>query len=401
MKRQFKFTKKLIDALPPCPPNSTSKEVEYSDQDIAGLRLQVNRLGRKFFLFRYQHQGRKRSMKIGGYPEVAIDDARQQVIEWRSMLLKGIDPQDKRDEDTKAGLTFRQFWDGHLKPHVVANKRSAKADISRIAHVLAKFGDREMAKITPMELQQFHNENLTVKKLAPASCNRIFELVRRSYNLCCKVWGLLPESDNHAKGIRLFRENNKSERYLSEPEISRLMQALDKASNQTIADAIRLLLASGCRKSEIFNLRVEHLRLEEESLYIPTPKSGRGRHVVLNAVALEIVKRRLPLATNGFLFESHRIPGHPINNATKAWLAILREAEIDHRTTTLHCLRHTHAALLTRNCSLHEIAGILGHSHISTSQRYAHLQQGQLARKSALVAEIMQSSRGTARSLAG
>lgn len=401
MKRQFKFTKKWLDGLPPCPADSASKEVEYSDLDIAGLRVQVNRQGRKFFLFRYQHQGRKRSMKVGAYPEVGIDEARQQVIEWRAMLLKGIDPQDQRDEELQTGLTFQQFWDEHLKPHVVANKRSAKADISRIQHVLAKFGHREMAKITPMELQQFHNENLTVKKLAPASCNRIFELVKRSYSLCCRVWGLLPESSNHAKGIKLFRENNKSERYLSEEEISRLMQALDKAPNQTFADAISLLLATGCRKSEIFNLRVEHLRLEQESLYIPIPKSGRGRHVVLNAVALEIVRRRLPLARNGFVFESHRNPGHPINNASKAWRAILKDAGIDHRTTTLHCLRHTHAALLTRVCSLHEIAGILGHSHISTSQRYAHLQQGQLARKSALVAEIMQSSTGVALSVAG
>lgn len=392
MKRQFKFTKKGLDGLPPCPADSASKEVEYSDLDIAGLRVQVNRQGRKFFLFRYQHQGRKRSMKVGAYPEVGIDEARQSVIAWRAMLLKGIDPQDERDEELQTGLTFQQFWEEHLQPHVLANKRSAKADISRIQHVLAKFGQREMAKITPMELQQFHNENLTVKKLAPASCNRIFELVRRSYNLCCKVWGLLPESANHAKGIKLFRENNKSERYLSEYEISRLMAALDKAPNQTFADAIRLLLATGCRKSEIFNLRVEHLRLEQESLYIPIPKSGRGRHVVLNAVALEIVKRRLPLARNGYLFESVRNPGQPINNATKAWTRILKVAGIDPKTTTLHSLRHTHAALLTRVCSLHEIAGILGHSHISTSQRYAHLQQGQLAQKSALVAEIMQSA---------
>ena len=60
MKRQFRFNKRSIDALPPCPADAGSKEVEYSDLEISGLRLQVNRMGRKFFLFRYQIGGRKR-----------------------------------------------------------------------------------------------------------------------------------------------------------------------------------------------------------------------------------------------------------------------------------------------------------------------------------------------------
>ena len=72
MKRQFRFTKRSLDALPPCPANSASKEIEWSDLDIGGLRVQINRQGRKSFLFRYQVHGRKRAMKAGSYP--VIDD---------------------------------------------------------------------------------------------------------------------------------------------------------------------------------------------------------------------------------------------------------------------------------------------------------------------------------------
>ncbi len=258
MKRQFKFSKKLIDTLPPCPADAGSKEVEYSDQEISGLRLQVNRMGRKFFLFRYQIAGRKRSMKVGGYPEVSIDDARQKVIEWRALLINGIDPQDQREEQMKASLTFKQFFDDYLWPHVQATKRSAKADESRYRnHILPKFGDREMAKITPLEWQRFHNDNKT--KLAPASANRVFEVVRRSYNLACGLWDLLPPSANTAKGIKLHKENNRRERYLSHEELQRLMPALDTAQNQMMADAFRLLLATGCRKNCRRAFKFDHL----------------------------------------------------------------------------------------------------------------------------------------------
>lgn len=395
MKRQFKFSKKLIDTLPPCPADAGSKEVEYSDQEISGLRLQVNRMGRKFFLFRYQIAGRKRSMKVGGYPEVSIDDARQKVIEWRALLINGIDPQDQREEQMKASLTFKQFFDDYLWPHVQATKRSAKADESRYRnHILPKFGDREMAKITPLEWQRFHNDNKT--KLAPASANRVFEVVRRSYNLACGLWDLLPPSANTAKGIKLHKENNRRERYLSHEELQRLMPALDTAQNQMMADAFRLLLATGCRKNEILHLKFEQLRLDRREIYLPSPKGGRGRHVVLNDVALEILQRRQPIPGNPYVFPG-RVSGQSITSPAKAWRAVLKAAGIDPKTTTLHTLRHTHASYLVGVASMREIAAILGHADIATSQRYAHVDNSRLRIASSHVADLMRSAASPAR----
>ena len=390
MKRQFKFTKKAIDALPPCPPDAGSKEIEFSDQEVTGLRLQVNRLGRKFFLFRYQFAGRKRAMKVGGYPEVTIDEARQKAIEWRALIVKGIDPQLQRAEANQVGMTFKQFFEDYLWSHIKANKRSARSDESRVRiHLLPKFGDREMAKITALEIQQFHNQNRN--KMAAATANRVFEILRRSYNLACGTWGLLPESANATRGIRLHQENNRKERYLSQLELKRLMQALSKAPNQTMADVFRMLLATGCRKSEILQLRFDQLRLDRREIYIPAPKSGRGRHVVLNDISLDILKRRQPLPGNPYVFPG-KVAGQAINNPAKAWLAVLRAAEIDPSITTLHTLRHSHASFLVGVASLHEIAGILGHADTATTQRYAHVDSSRLRQVSEHVADLMRSA---------
>lgn len=393
MKRQFKFSKKAIDALLPCPLNAGSKEVEYSDQEIGGLRLQVNRLGRKFFLFRYQFAGRKRSMKVGGYPEVGIEEARQKVIEWRALLIQGVDPQAEREEARKAGLTFGQFYTDYLLPHIRATKRSAKDDIGRtVNHILPVFKDREMAKITPLELQRFHNDKRA--SLSPATSNRIFEIIRRSYNLAV-YWRLLPESANAARGIKLHKENNRRERYLSHEELQRLMPALDAAPNQTMADVFRMLLATGCRKNEILQLRFDQLRLERREIFIPSPKSGRGRHVVCNDVVLEILARRTPVPGNPFVFPG-KVAGRPINNPAKAWRAVLVAAGIDPQTTTLHTLRHTHASYLVGVASMREIASILGHADIATSQRYAHVDNSRLQAVSSHVAELMRAAKKVA-----
>lgn len=143
MKRQFRFTKRALDALPPCPENSKAKEIEYSDLEVAGLKVLCNRIGRKSFLFRYVFDGRKRSMKVGGYPETEITDARMKVIEWRALLAKGIDPQEAIQQAERSRLTFQRFFDDYLWQHWKSTKRSAKADRSRWEnHVLPIFGTK-------------------------------------------------------------------------------------------------------------------------------------------------------------------------------------------------------------------------------------------------------------------
>ncbi len=47
--RKFPFTKKSIEALPAHDPDSPSREAEYSDQEMIGLKLRVSKNGRRFF----------------------------------------------------------------------------------------------------------------------------------------------------------------------------------------------------------------------------------------------------------------------------------------------------------------------------------------------------------------
>ena len=74
--RKFKFNKRQIDALPPTPSTSKSRETEYTDESCSGLKLIVNRQGRKRFLFRYTFNKVKRSMQLGEYPGLDIPTAR-------------------------------------------------------------------------------------------------------------------------------------------------------------------------------------------------------------------------------------------------------------------------------------------------------------------------------------
>jgi hypothetical protein len=120
MNKQFRFNKKLIDALPPHPEDAKSKEGEWSDTEVAGLRIIVNRRGRKYFLFRYTFNGSKRSMKLADYPQMDVADARQRALDYRGQIATGIDPQAIISEPQASHLTLRTFVIDDYLPHAYA-----------------------------------------------------------------------------------------------------------------------------------------------------------------------------------------------------------------------------------------------------------------------------------------
>ncbi len=97
---------------------------------------------------------------------------------------------------------------------------------------------------------------------------------------------------NPAKGVRLLK-GEKKERFLSETEVARLADALvamdrEHRLNPSGAAAVRLLLLTGCRKSEILSLRWDCVDFERGLLRLADSKSG-AKVVPLAAAAMELL----------------------------------------------------------------------------------------------------------------
>ncbi|WP_373501544.1 Arm DNA-binding domain-containing protein [Desulfococcus sp.] len=121
----------MIETLPAHHPKSPSREMEYSDVEVVGLRLLVSKNGRKFFYLRYRYNSRKRVIRIGEFPATSLQDARQRANEFKNMLSQGIDPLSERDKVT-GGMTFQVFGEQGLRQcapvfavHGVATQRQS------------------------------------------------------------------------------------------------------------------------------------------------------------------------------------------------------------------------------------------------------------------------------------
>ena len=132
-------------------------------------------------------------------------------------------------------------------------------------------------------------------------------------------------------------------RFLSREEIGRLHEVLDRyeakrPSSKAQADIIRLLLLTGCRKSEILNLRWREV--DGDTLELEDSKTG-PRKVLLSPEARTIVERQ-PRSGSPWVFPSPA-------NRTRArvdlslWKKVRKLAGIV--DVRLHDLRHTCASL--------------------------------------------------------
>lgn len=145
--------------------------------------------------------------------------------------------------------------------------------------------------------------------------------------------------------------------------------------------AIRLLLFTGCRLREILNLKWEYVDLERGVLFLPDSKSGR-KTVILNAPAMMVLNgldRISPFVVPGDK------PEGPRADLKRPWRAITMRAGLT--GLRLHDLRHTYASFgAGGGLGLPIIGRLLGHSQISTTARYAHLDNDPLRRASEAIA---------------
>lgn len=259
-------------------------------------------------------------------------------------------------------------------PHVRLRKRSWKVD-ERIArqHLSPAFGDRRIVDLTREEVERWMR-GLSAQELAPSTCNRVLAVLKSICSLAA-MHGLLPAGSSPCLNVRPLANHTPHERYLTPDEARRLMRALEN-SRRPEAKALRLLLLTGARKSEILKARWEHVRPDQHLLTVPLSKSGRPRHIPLSDEAVNVIRSIRREQGSPWLFPGHA-PGKPLADIYIFWSRL--RSELGLADVRIHDLRHTFASFLVNaGHSLYEVQKLLGHSDPRTTMRYAHLGQDSL-----------------------
>jgi integrase/recombinase XerC len=219
--------------------------------------------------------------------------------------------------------------------------------------------------------------------LSSTSLQRELSAIRSFYNFLLKK--CLAES-NPAQYVKAPKQARKLPKTLDVDQISGLLEA---GTNSTLEirdlAMFELFYSSGLRLSELAALNLTDIDLPDNSLMVRTGKGGKSRILPIGSKAVTAINNWLQqrlksvAVTESALFISirgKRLGQRSIELRLEQWCKKKGIAEHIHP----HMLRHSFAShLLESSQDLRAVQELLGHSNISTTQIYTHLDFQHLA----------------------
>jgi integrase len=373
-----------------------AKPYEVRDDRLRGFMVRVEPSGSKSY---YVEFARGRRIRLGRADVIAPSIARDKAREIIAQAVQGQDPRAKRKE-AKAH-TLRSFLTEVYQPWTSANLRTGDGAVIRIAGRFPELLDRKLADLTPWLIEKWRLRRRG-EGITPVTLNRDLDDLKAALARAAD-WGLIDASP--IAGVKRAKVDGAAPvRFLTEDEEQRLRIALDAREERIRAgrdsanawrrergyDLLRDLRAvafadhlkplvlisinTGLRQGELFSLTWRHVDLERAILTIvgTTAKSGRTRHIPINAEALAVLTgwRAQSINLEGLVFPSST--GERLDNVDKGWNAVRAAAGIT--GFRWHDLRHHFASrLVMLGVDLNTVRELLGHSTYAMTLRYAHL----------------------------
>ncbi len=323
-----RLTDKTIKALGPG---------RHDDGD--GLRLIVSTSGARSWILRYQLNGRRRDMGLGGYPEITLKIARELALEARRNAKLGTDPIEARNSARKSNRripTFREV----AGPVIVDAQAKTSNDKVKAQHALllgpiycGPFLDRPVNEITTTEISAHLRPIWSAK---PEVARKLYPAIRRVFDRARVILKadhgvVMPENpanwvDLKAQGFeaprRLSRGHHPSLAYSKLPEFIKTLRQRDAIA----ARLLEFLILTNVRTDAALKMQWAEVDIEARLWTIPLDRLKDRKHrsepfrVPLSPRAIEILKEMARAKTGDYVFPGRK--DTPLSNM--AMLTLLK-----------------------------------------------------------------------------
>ena len=253
---------------------------------------------------------------------------------------------------------------------VVIRKRGAKQERYKI-DILKRscLASLTLPKLTSATVAAYRDDRL--KSVSSGTVRRELAILHHCLEIARREWGV-SFSRNPVDEIQLPKPGTPRDRRLSEEDVARLHNALERARACVLRPMIELAIETGMRRGEIISLRRANIDFSLRLAWLPVTKNGWERHVPLSPRAMEILSS-LPNRGDEFF------PSHP-RRFVRRGIASSRERE--YRIVRFHDLRHEAISrFFELGLSIPEVALISGHRDFKMLFRYTHLRPADVAKK--------------------
>jgi integrase len=385
-----RLSKRVVDAATP-----KDKDYVIWDDELPGFGLRVFSTGKRSYVLQYRAAGRSRRYTIGLHGVWTPETARQEAKVQLGRIASGDNPAEERQLDHHA-ITVKELcglYMADLDAGLILGKggRPKKAstiytDVGRIKrHIIPLIGTRRVKDLTKADANKLLKDVMAGKTRYTFKTGNLRgkSIVRGGAGAASRSIGLLGGiltyaieagiiETNAAHGIRKPKDNVRQRR-LSEDEYRILGKMLAEAAQQDkyamTVHVIRHIALTGCRRSEIVNLKWNDVDFEHSCFRLSESKEGYSvRPVGLPVIEhLETLRREIA--------SSYVFPGRGDDNAFGAlsnhWHLLVKDSPL--ADITPHVLRHSFASI-ANDLGFTEvtIAALVGHAKGSVTSKYIH-----------------------------
>jgi integrase len=261
--------------------------MEISDSDVPGLRIRVGTSGTKTFILRKRTGGKIKNITVGRYgPRFGLAEARRKARTLVSDLEAGKMPLEPQRRSHRTAGTIRA-----LLPAYLASKEHLRShgEVRRILerYVLPVLGDRFADSVTRGEVTSLID---AIAARAPVQARAVHAQLSAFYTWALPRLDRLPSNPCRDAG-RPVKPAARG-RVLTEEELRALWQCAEETGG-TWGAALRLLLLTGARRSEVFEADQAEFNLAEKIWEVPANRAKNGvPHIIpLSEPAVALLKR--------------------------------------------------------------------------------------------------------------
>jgi integrase/recombinase XerC len=240
-----------------------------------------------------------------------------------------------------------------------------------------------LRKVDNVDIRGFM-ARLHERKLKKSSAARKLAAVRSFFQFAVKKKWV---AENPAKAVSTPKQEKRVPSFLSEEEMAGFLEVPPTGKPLHVRDRaiLELLYASGVRVSELVGINLEDASLGERLIRV-LGKGKKERLVPFGRIAGErlsaylrarpqLVQDRIGEKALFLNYQGRRISSRSVERIVDKYIRLTAVK----RKISPHSLRHSFAShLLSRGADLRVIQELLGHESLATTQKYTHLNLGQL-----------------------
>ena len=304
------------------------KEKKYKLSDGGGMFLDVRPNGSKYWRMKYRFHGKEKLLSLGVYPDVSLAEAREKRANAKKVLAENKDPSlEKQKKKALSQVSYENTFESvgkewfENRQHIWKPRYRDEVKKRLEQDIYPHIGHYPITDIEPTLLLE------VIRKIERRGA---YDLAKRQLQKCGEIFkfaiaeGKIPPHKNPTYGLNDALKPTKKTHFASIdvkdlPELIDAIERNDARLYQSTRNALKLMMLTFVRTSELINAKWEEIDFENKEWVIPAERMKMGKvHIVpLADQAIEILKDQKTISEQWpLVFPSSVKPRKSISNNT-------------------------------------------------------------------------------------